>query len=377
MNIQVLKDHIQSFRREIIDTGFKRDLEDYVSSLPASQNNIVALRDIATTVFSSLERVFAGDLPEALKHLLPGKKGPAFTSQPFYENLKDLILDTTIAQPQFYEKLLHQLSKLRDQIQSNSAKIDEIETFLSPYLEQTHVEQQAEELAIVSIIFNDRHTITSLDRFSKNLSAWDRVLPIYHQLVKSDSPTDIEILEIQNGSIDLVVNLDVKVALDLAEVFKVGFQVFGAYLAYKKMLKPIVDTFYGNKKLIAQGDTTEQLLLENVGDAVRAKIKEQHDVAKKADKNVDGTAIPKKIEQVANLVTSHIVKGNDLKLLGLPQGSDPASEEQSHALIESLREDSSSTRKALRSIPADAQIKLLEVYGEIQDSTERPEKGAK
>ena len=33
MNIEVLQDAIRAFRREVIDSGFRRDLDDYESSL--------------------------------------------------------------------------------------------------------------------------------------------------------------------------------------------------------------------------------------------------------------------------------------------------------------------------------------------------------
>lgn len=374
MNIQLLQDYINEFHREVIESGFKRDLDDYITSLPASSNNIVALRDIGDSVRKSLEVIYSGDLPEYLRHLLPGKKSSAFTAHPHLQQLNELLLDTQITQPQLYEKLSSILAVLRDQIHNNSDAIDAIQKFIDPYITGDVARVSQDGVAMISIVFNEKATITSLDKLTKSLLAWDRLLPVYHQLLKSDPPRDIEIVEVQNGSIDVIVNLDVDVALDLVELFKLGFKVFSAYLAYKAMLKPIVDSFYGNKKLIAQEESREQLLLENLGDAVKDKIKEQYQRAKKFDKSIDGTAIPKKIEVVANLITSHIVKGNDIKLLALPPSSDSSGEAvDPKVLIESLREDSAVARRQLRQIPEESQQKLLEVYGEIIDPSGKSE----
>ncbi len=42
MNIEILQEHINAFTREVVDSGFKRDLDDYISSFPAAQKNITA-----------------------------------------------------------------------------------------------------------------------------------------------------------------------------------------------------------------------------------------------------------------------------------------------------------------------------------------------
>jgi len=50
MNINTLNDIIVQFETEIVNSGFKRYLQDYVNSLPNNQNNIVSLREIANKV---------------------------------------------------------------------------------------------------------------------------------------------------------------------------------------------------------------------------------------------------------------------------------------------------------------------------------------
>lgn len=367
MNIEVLQDHIDSFKRDIIDSGFRRDLDDYISSLPSSQSNIVALRDIANDVISSLELFYTSDLPENLVRLLPSEEEPPFTETPYNENLKTLIKDTEIQQNEFFSQLHSLLSELQTEIQQDTTQIEEIEQFIEPYLTRDEEELIDSDLAIISIIFKEHQTITSLKKFTRTLSVWNRILPVYHQLLKSDSPKDIQIVEVQNGSIDFVVNIDVDVALDLAELFKLGFEVFAAYLSYKQMIKPIIDSYHGNKKLITQEGEREKLLLENIGDAIKKQISTQHRSAKKTDKTIDGTAIPKKVEQVEKLITSHIVNGNDFKLLATPL-EHTADDGGSSDIRESLRKLSVSTRRKLQSIPKKAQDKLLQAYGTLDEN---------
>ncbi len=369
MNIELLRDYIHTFRRDVIDSGFKRDLDDYASSLAASQNNIVALREIASNILSVLDTIYGGDLPEQLASLLPTGKAQPFTTIAHDEEFRSLTEDTQVQQQEFFNQLNQLINQLKKQIQQNIAEIEKIDVFIRPYISQDGERIAKEHLAMLAIVFNERQTITSLDQFAKTLVAWNRILPIYHQLLKSDPPADVEIVEIQNGSIDCVINLDVDVALDLVELFKLGFEVFAAYLSYKKMIQPIIASYHGNKKLVSQEEDRESLMLENIGTTIHDRIQAQHKAAKKLDKGVDGTAIEKKVEQVANLVTAHIVRGNDLKLLALPEPEESAEdgEEDAEDKIESLREQSVAARRQLRQIPQGAQQKLLQAYGRISE----------
>ena len=370
MNVEILQDSINAYRREVIDSGFRRDLEDYTSSLPASENNIVALREIASKILSTLDVIYGGDLGEHLTGLLPGAELTPFTSEAHGDVLHALVDNTEIEQPQFFRQLTQFVNLLRGQIEQNTTEIDRIEEFIRPYISEDVKRIADEGLAMLAIVFNEHETISNLGQFTSTLVTWDRVLPIYHQLLKSESPADIQIVEVQNGSIDFIVNLDIDVALDLVALFKLGFKVFAAYLSYKKMIQPIIATYYGNKKLVSQEAERESMLLQNIESAVQDLLKSQHENAKKQDKAIDNTAIAKKVSQVLSLVTSHIVKGNDIKLLALPETveSSEGDEIETGEHIEALREQSLEARRQLRQIPPDAHAKLLEAYSKsIED----------
>lgn len=373
MNTALLQDYINAFERVVIDSGFKRDLDDYASSLPASQNNIVTLREIAKNVLSVLDHLYGGDLPDDLGSLLPSEQTPPFTLDTHDAKLRALIEDTEIQQDEFFRQLTEFLNQLIQQIKQNVAEIEKIEGFIQPYISEDAERIATEGIAILAIVFKDQQTITNLKEFTKTLQAWSKFLPVYHQLLKSESPEDIQIVEIQNSSIDIVVNLNIDVSLNLVELFKLGFQVFAAYLSYKQLKKNIIDSYHGNRKLIAQEKETEKLLLGNIGEAITKKIKAQHQAAKKLDKGVDITAITTKVGQVSKLITAHIVKGNDLKLLALPEGREPeGDEDDSPDEREALREQSAAARRLLRSSPPEAQQKLLEAYGTLNEEAESP-----
>lgn len=372
MNIETLRNYAETFTREVVDSGFKRDLEDFISSLPASQTNILALREIAEKVLNVLDQLHSGDLPGALEALLPTKKIRPFTEGGHIEGLRSLLENVEIPLADFFADLNVKLPKLKQQIDQNIEAIAALVQFLNPYMAADIKHLSDENQAILAIVFKDRNSITNLKQFAKTISAWSRTLPVYHQLLKSDSPEDIRIVEVQNGSIDLIINLDVDVAIDLAEVIKVGFKVFGAYLLYKKMAKPLIESYHGNAKLIKTEEDREILLLQNIGEAVRSEISKQHKTAKKANSKVEATSLQVKIQQVADLITSHIVKGNDVKLLALPEGERTAAgeikEDIDHA--KELRESSLIARRALLEISDEAQQKLLETYGKLGDTKE-------
>jgi len=359
MNIASLADIISLFNNTIIETGFKRNLQDYVTSLPNNQQNIIALRDIAKEVQDELDDFYAGDLPEELGRLFPKGVKP-FTSEPIYEQLSELLLDNEIDLPNFYAKLNQLLTALNKQIQSNIDEIEKISAFIAPYVQEDSLLISKENKAIISILFKDKKTITIFKEFTKTLQVWNRTLPVYHQILKSASPEDIEIVAVQNGSIDFVFNIDFDIAINLAKVCEVGYRSFLAYLSYKALAKPIVASYFGNEKLIASEKEREVELIANIGMAITNQIEEQHKSAL-ASGQVKDVNIEKKVEQVTKMVTSHILNGNDVKLLSLPEKAGD-SDDSKDTPKTNLKSASSEARQALKSLPASEIKMLLEKY---------------
>lgn len=368
MNIEALNENIRLFEYEIIESGFQRDIQDYLNSLPSNRNNIVTLREIAEKISIKLIHIYAGDLPEALKELLPKTSPRPFTENNFSEDLLNLIKDNKVDQNEFYSKINQILTSLNQKLTENTNEIEIIKSFIKPYMKVDVETATEEDLAIISIVFKDKNTITNLKEFTKNINAWNRTLPLYHQILTSSSPKDIKIIEVQNSSIDFVVSFDINIALDLVELFKVGLQCYAAYLSYKKMIAPITEAYFGNQKLLKSEKAREDEMLNNISIAISSKIDEQHKIAVKSDKKIDKN-IDKIVEQVTNLITSHIIKGNDLKLLAFP-ATDEKDEERKNEIKKELQTKSTEVRAAIKELPEVEFKKLLEQFGSIKEDSE-------
>ncbi|CAI8292830.1 MAG: Uncharacterised protein [Bacteroidota bacterium] len=372
MNIQSLGEIINQFQELIVGSGFKRDINDFASSLNNNQNNIVALREIATKIHSYLEEINDSDLAENLTRLFPKTPKP-FTEGNHYQSMAELLLDNEIPQDQFFQKLQQIINQLKKQLQQNESKVEEIKNFIQPYINQSNEIQKSEDKTIVSVIFKEEQTISNLKTFTKTIATWNRILPVYHQILKSSSPSDIEIIEIQNGSVDFLFNFDFDIALNLTELFNKGFEYFLAYLSYKKISKPISQTFFGNKELEEKQQDIENRMLDNIETAIAQKITEQYETAKENDDMLPTNA-SKMIIEVAKLVSSHIINGNDLKLLSTPlaneEESDEESDESKTDLKNEIKEVSSKVRKALKQLPKEEIRKLIERYGDLPEEDE-------
>ena len=230
MNIETLLDNISLFNNLLYESGFKRDIQDYVASMPNNQSNIVTLREVAEKVKETLNKIYTSDLSESLKLVLPLKALRPFTETDHLKILSTLLDDKEIPLSEFYNKLNNLLTNLNTQIDSNKTKLDELSKQFQPYITQQKEIVSENKQAILSLLFRDKKTITSLKEFSKIIKLWNRTIPIYHQLLSSSSPEDIEIVEIQNGSIDLVINLNFDIAINLIEVIRIGVECYLAYL---------------------------------------------------------------------------------------------------------------------------------------------------
>ena len=361
MNLKLLSSYLAEVRKTIVDSGFKRDLTDYIASLPSNEDNIVTLRKMGSDVEHYLETIYNSDTPRYLKALIPDDLGQPFTNTDYLTKFHELLSDPSITQEGFYEILNADLTELSGEVDADLEALEALDNFIKPYISSCESNKSTGQGAIVSLIFHDEPTIYSLSHLTKSLAAWNRLLPVYHQLLKEESPEDIRVEGVESGSIDLIINLDVDVSLNLVEAFKVGLRAFAAYLSYKKVLQPYIAS-YVNKKLLMLEEEKDRLLLENIGEAVRTKIEEQHALACKNSRHISHEAASKKIEQVAKLFTSHIVKGNDVKLVSLPENSDASVKAKADSEGDELRKVSLETRLQLRAIGVEARQELIEMY---------------
>lgn len=364
MNIVSLIEIIKNFEKEIVNSGFTRDITEYLTNInqPQNKQNLPLLKDIGEKIARVLTQVYEGDLPVALSILLPDEVPPPFTKFDHLSAFNKIIDDPNIDTNTFYTALQAAIQALKTQIDSNSVKMKSLNDTFLPYVKTNIVELASNEHAIVSVIFNDKFTVTNLKSFSKSIFRWNQVLHIYSQILSSTSPEDVELIDIHNGSIDVVVNLNIDLAVNLAELMKIGFSVFGGYLLYKSRMAEIVKTYYGNKGLEADEKKRELAMLENIGIAIESKIKEQHTKALKKDTKINLEVIDKKIEQIKNVITDHVIKGNEIKLLAYPKEKEELQNEDSE-----LKKESLMVKNSLRTLPDKEKDFLLSKYAMSND----------
>lgn len=357
MNIESLISKIKLFDNLIIKSGFRRDVFDYIQSIQQGQNrNLVFMKDLSQKVRTKLIESDNFGLENELIIVL--RDSEPFTKLNTVEELDELDGDTEIVGNAYFSKFNQILNSLLQNIDKNKKELDGVLSIFEKYISNESEYESDEEQAIVSLIFKDLKSTGSLKEFSKVLNRWNRMLLVYHSLLTSDSPKEISLIEIQNGSIDVIFNIDFDIAVDLTELLKTGLKVYSAYLLYKsKTAKEIIASYMGNPKLIKQEKEREKLMLENIKDSISQKALEQHKERIKIDKKIEKTSLKVKIEEVSSVITDHIIKGNELRLL-----TPPEPEEEEKDLSEILREETAIVRERYKKLnPKEKQL-LLDKY---------------
>lgn len=288
-------------------------LQDYTITIDNNTGNLVLLKEITEKAISDYKILIENEIPELLDKVLVNKVIP-FTNDKFLQQLIDL-KEANYSDPSTYYNVLSPiLINIQARVNENLTELTKIKAIIEPFLSKDYSEIQTKKNAIFAIIFNEESTYNNLKLLSYELKNWDRGLHIYQQIVSDETPKAFEIIEVDQGSIEVVINLIFEVGAKLLELFKTGFEVYGAYLAYKTIIhENLVKTFNGNQTLIKMEEEREKIMLENIREAVRKELKAQAKKGKKQE------ALEKKVEEVTKLVTEHIIKGNSVKLLSVPK----------------------------------------------------------
>jgi hypothetical protein len=225
MNIESLVSKIDLFQKLVITSGFRRDIQDNIQSIQHRQNqNLAYMKDLSNKTKLQFREFENYSLHDEIRIVLRDSK-------PFIEIDSKTLLDEIDSDSQidasiYFQKFNQILNELFQNIDQNYNELIQIRSVLVKYVNYSEELESAENQAIVSLIFKDLKTTKSLKEFSKVLQRWNRTLIVYHTLLKSESPEDIELVEIQNGSIDVIFNLDFDISLDLTELVKIGLQVY-------------------------------------------------------------------------------------------------------------------------------------------------------
>jgi len=359
MNIESIIIKIQLFEELVIESGFKRDLIDFIQSIQQPHNrNLVFMKDLSEKIILSFNDFENNSMGSELELVL--KESEPFTYKNTHQKLLELNSDNEIDGNQYFQKFNSILNELNQSIDVNKSEIESINEIFTKYVTDKGEYDAESEQALMSIIFKDLQSTKSLKEFSRVLNRWNRTLLIYYTLLKSESPDEISLVEIQNGSIDVILNIDFDIAIELTELITVGLKVYSAYLLYKsKKAREIIDSYMGNKKLIAMEEKRENLMLDNIKESIKQKALEQHREKLKIDKKIEKTGVNKKAEEVSSVLTDHIIKGNEVKLL-TPPAVDEENKEKDIAT--KLREDTAIVRERFKKLNQKDKQLLLDKY---------------
>ena len=375
MNVESIMSKIELFEELVVNSGFKRDLGDFVQSIQQPQNqNLIFMKDISNRVRNSLENFRNNSLDSELTDVL--RDNEPFISEDIIRELQYLNVNGTIDAPEYLSQLYNVLNNLIVSINSNESEISAVKNVFEKYVSCRIDFEAGKEQGLVSLVFKDGKSTSGLKEFSRVLNRWNHTLILLHQLVKSNPPEEISLIQIQNGSIDVIFNIDIDVAVDLAKVMKTGFVTYVAYLLYKTDLaRKIIESFFGNNQLVEMEKERERLMLENIGVAVRNKLKQMHEERLREDQEIDGTAIEGKLDSVSECIVDHIVKGNEVKLLTAPQReSEEDDESEEQKILKELREEAAIARESYKRLSPEDRNLLLETYAvenrEVKNETE-------
>jgi len=291
-------------------------LNDYIVTIQNNSNNLILLKEITDKAIIEYQKLEQNEVPKLLDKVLVSGEIP-FTEDNYLEDLIVLKSNNFSDPATQYNELNTILTQIQNGINSNLAELNKINITVQPFLSKDYSELQTNSNIIFAIIFNNEKCYNNLKLLSFELKNWDRGLFIYQQIISEETPKPFEIVEIDQGSIEVVLNLIYDVGEKLLDLFKIGLEVYGSYLAYKTIFhENIIKSYRGNEKLIESEAERDKLLLENIKIAVREELKKQ---AKKQKKH---EALEKKIEEVTKLVTDHIIKGNSVKVLSAPEGNE-------------------------------------------------------
>jgi hypothetical protein len=313
MTVRKIIELIELVKNKIGNENYISKLQDYQSTIQNNSSNIVLLKELLEKSIFDIEDLMEESVPELLNKLLVGKIVP-FEFEKYHKQLIGLMEKNHSDYSTLYNELTSIFSQMIEKITQNLTEIENIKKVINPFQTKDFEELQAEDNAIFAIIFNNENSFNNLKSLSFELKNWDRGLFLYQQIISDETPKAFEIIEVEQGSVEVVINLVFDVAEKLVDLFKTGLETYGAYLAYKTLIhEKLFDTFKGNKELILLEEKREKLLLENVKKSVKEEIKKQIKKGKKQE------AIDKKIDEVTRLITDHIIKGNTVKLLSAPE----------------------------------------------------------
>lgn len=312
MTVRKIIEIIDLVKSKLGKGEFQTKLQDYQSTIENNSANIVLLKELLDKSIDDLIELKNEDIPNLLSKILVANTNP-FALENYKKKLFALLNKNHTDYSILYSELSGLLTEMIQDLTKNLDELEKIKKTILPFQEKDFSELQSNDNSIFAIIFSNEKSIGNIKSLSYELKNWDKCLFLFQLIVSDKTPSAFEIIEVENGSIEVIINLAYEISNKLLDIFNTGLETYTAYLAYKTLIKDnITKTFNGNEELIELEEKREKLMLQNVKDAVKKELK------KKAKKDKE-EALEKKIDEVTRLLTEHIVKGNTVKLLSAPE----------------------------------------------------------
>lgn len=213
MNIANLLEKIDLFNQLVVESGFTRDVTEFTSATATTETsvNLASLRQIAGELLTSLEKIEDTDLRVELINLMPWRD--SFLQTDHTTPLRELINDPEVETADFHSRLTRILSKLGSDISSDQSEISALANTFNRYRKEGEDSQADEGRAVMAVVLRDRESIGNLKSFARSVEKWNKTLFMYHQLVSGEPPKEFRILEVQDGSIDIIFDIKADVAI--------------------------------------------------------------------------------------------------------------------------------------------------------------------
>jgi len=313
MNVNSILEKAELFNALVVKSGFSRNLNDYISFINQNKT-IVSFSDIVKKVIQQFEEFENNSLAEELSLILKQNK-PFIEDKKILNELNSLLNDNEIDMNSYFSKLHGILNKLKTSLEKNISEINTIISNFSSYQSQPLSYEQKDENVVLSLVFNDLKSTSTIKGFNNVLRKWDKTLRLYHQLLKSDAPAEIELESIQNGCIEVIFNFNFDLALSLTNVVTHGMDLLFGYFLMKES-KPKISKFMTKTKRLRELEKQEEkVFLEDLNEELYLFILDEHKKAKENNSSINNESIEKKAKEVVNVIYEHIVNGNKLKLL--------------------------------------------------------------
>lgn len=361
MNVNSILEKAELFNTLVVKSGFSRNLNDYINFINQNKT-IVSFSDIAEKVIQQLEEFDNNALDEELALIL--KQSKSFLSdEKNISELKKLSIDNEIDVNTYFSKLNNILNKFKTDLDQNINEINIIIKTFSPYQSKPLTYEQEGENVILSLVFNDLKSTSTIKGFQEVLRKWDKTLRLYHQLLKAETPSEIELESVQNGCIEVIFNFDLDVALSLTDVITHGMNLLVGYFLMKES-KPKISKFMSKtKRLKKLEDQEEKVFLEDLNEELYLFILDEHNKALENDPNISKISVEQTAKEITSVIYEHIVNGNKLKLLTKVEVEVANNESEENDVVdkqEELRENTAILQEKLKNHKED--IKLLLQY---------------